>query len=447
MSYSSYGAPPVLGIPAEFSSNPVLQWKGARSSVRVLPCSTGNTIGPSASMLFQIPQSNLGFIVPGSMYLRAKVTVTQASANGNGWAFAGQTNVAPAAGGGFANGTGGGSSLISRYSVLLPGGASQTYQNEHLFRTGVMPHCMSREYLTELRQLEHAGVCRLNSAQVVDTARSKVAYVCIPIPLPLFNAHGAFPLLLCGSGVQLELQTSTALEGFCAIGAAAVTDYQLSDLQLVYQLVETSPEHKQALLAAGPFTMALNDRVYCGGYGTAGGSGRINVGLGLSSLLGTVAVQTLAADWADAAGTGLHNFKPNGLLSYAVFVNSQQVSSISTTDDATCFAELNRCISNCFDTNIVSCIEMLTNTTETSLRSTYGVSNFAIGASTAIHSDASMAVRGVPCDTLSWEIVGGNPAVNQWQATTAAGASTLHVWAFFDSLLIITPDGVCQIKK
>ena len=67
-------------------------FSGAKNSIRSVPTMSGSSVGPSSSILFNIPTGGYSYIKPNSMYLRLKCVVTQTAAATAVWAFAGQSS-------------------------------------------------------------------------------------------------------------------------------------------------------------------------------------------------------------------------------------------------------------------------------------------------------------------------------------------------------------------
>lgn len=438
-----YTGAPQLGVPSQLTSSTVLQLKGSRSSLRSVAAATGTSVGPSSTCLFQIPQELNAFLVPGSMYVRGKCVVTQVGVANGGWCFAGNNGVALAANA--ITGVGGASSLVSRFTVTLPGGTAMAYSAQDHFENGVIrPFCLSKEYVeTDLLESESAGVFRINAAG--STALSKTAYFTIPVDVPIFNAENAVPLLLMSGGISLEIITNTVAQAFVA-ATNDVTNFDLSELSLVYEVITVSPEFKQALVAAtasAPFTMSLSDRVYLGAYG-ATSSARVNVGLGVSSLKSLVGV-------VQAAGLGVQNAKvyPNGGLSnFQWYVNGEQRSIPNQTNDAVVWSEFQRAIGSIYDASKTSALRRVDNVAEGAIRTNYCSAQFAFGTSLSTLDDGTLALRGCAADQISLQYdYTLDPANDLWQDAGGVANAVCHLFALYDSLLSVQADGTCILRK
>lgn len=441
-----WGGAPTLGVPSQLTSSVTTQLKGARSTVRSVAAATGTSVGPSSTCLFQIPQSLNDFIVPGSVYIRGKVVVTQTAADTPSlWAFAGNNGSALAVA--TNHGVGGAASLVSRYTITLPGGTQMAYANQdHWTNAVVKPFALSRDFVeTDLAQSELAGVTRLNTAAGV-SALSRTAYFTIPVDVPLFQSEQAVPLLLMSGGISLEIITNTVNQAFSA-AAQAVSDYQLSNLSLIYETVTVSPEFKQALVAASassPFSLAINDRISLGAY-AATSAARLNVGVGLSSLKSLIG----CVQPTGLASTALKTYINGGLYNFVFYINGETRSIPNIDNDSVCFAELQRSIGGMYDANMTSCLNRASNIVASGLRNNYCSSQFAFGASFSTLDDGHMQLRGTACDqaSIQWDYLQA-PDTSAWQdAAGGVANATCYLFAAFDSVISVQPDGTCVLRK
>lgn len=438
-----YGSQPKLGIPASLVSDDLLAFKGARARIRQIPASSGSNVGPSSSILFQIPQESSSFMVPNSCYLRGKCVVTQTGAANVLWTWAGRHGQNLAAGSNAGNG--GASSLFRQFTVTLPGGSSMSYNAANHWRNAILPHALSQSYLTQdMRQMEHAGVVRVNGDGAGEESRT--CYFAVPVDIPIFNSAQAVPLLLMSGGITLEIVTATAIEAFSA-ATQPVTNFSLSELSLCYECLEVPPEYKQALMAASierPFSLSVRDRVYLGSIGLSG-STRVNIGLGLSSLRAIVGTFTVNSDWA--ASTDSKVYKNNGMTEFHIYVNGQEMTLPIISNDAVCYAELQRALGNFNDALITSSLRQETNAADGAVRNNFCSSQFAFATSTEALADAEFSLCGVPADQIALEVVCGTVSASAWQNTTAPAAAQLHLWGLYDSVVSVDGAGVCMVRK
>jgi hypothetical protein len=178
------------------------------------------------------------------------------------------------------------------------------------------------------------------------------------------------------------------------------------------------------------------------------GTTRQNVGLGLSSMKGVVFTGLLAA----ALGANLDQpkcYANAGLTSYALYNNGQLFSIPNPSSDDLVFAEMQRCLGRVNDSNITSLLVTSVNIVESARRNNYNIGQFLAGASSETIDDWSFSSQGVSCDQLAIEITSdGSQKKDMWQASQVSNtAHFLYLWVFYDSILVINPDGTCQIRK
>lgn len=438
-----YPQPESLSIPSQLMGDDMKKFSGATNVVKSIPSTSGSNVGPSSTILFQIPTGGNAFIKPNSMYLRAKVVVTLTGAAGVNWKFAGSAGP-DAAFSVNAYDYGGASSLLNRVNVNL-GGTVMTYQNYNHFRNAVLPHCLNGEYFrSDLRQLEYAGVTKLAST---DVAESKTIYVSIPLWVPIFNANQAFPSLLMNSPITVEFLTETVNNAFSG-STNAISGYSLSELNLVYEEIQVSPEFKSALVSSKSgqmFNIHVNDW-WSVGPTNADQSMRYQIGCGLSSLKSVLFTEQLTADVASSLVE--KKYSANGLLNYTIYVNNFPVSSPNITDDSYCFAEMNRALQKINDADVASFIEPINNTNATGVRSGYVANNFLAGASTMTISDWGYSSSGVPASTVTIELNHGTQTASQWQYAATYASSSLYAFLLHDSVVSIdVTNGVASIRK
>jgi hypothetical protein len=439
-----YAQPESLSIPSQLMGDELKSFKGAKNVIKSIPSTSGSNVGPSSTILFQIPTGGNGFIKPNSMFLRAKLFVTVTGGAGVAWKFAGNCS-ADNFGNSAAFDVGGASSLINRVNVNL-GGTVMTYQNYNHFRNAVLPHSLNSQYFqTDLRELEYAGVTK-NAATDIDV--NKTIYVSIPLWVPLFNSQQAFPSLLMNSPITIEFLTETINNAFAGV-TNGITNYSLSELNLVYEEIQVSPEFKSALVSSKSgqmYNIHVND-FWSIGPTNVDQSMRYQIGCGLSSLKSVLFTEQLQADVASALAE--KKYGSNGLLNYTIYVNNEIVSPPNITDDSYCFAEMNRALQKINDSNCCSFLEPINNTVASGgLRNAYTSHNFLAGSSTMTLSDWGYSSCGMPASTVTIELNHGTPLSTQWQNNTAYAAASLYAFLLHDSVVSVdVSNGVVSIRK
>lgn len=500
MSYQvpvAYAAPEAAAIPSVLVGDELKQFAGMRSIIKYLPSASGTSISPSSSLLFNIPAEPYGYIKPNSMYLKGSVTVTwnaavSAAGDTYGIAFAGNTQMgklpivpfitdattitAATQGTTIVHGAGGASSLLNRVTVTLPGGVSMSYGQHHHWRNAVIPHALSAAYVQlDLREAEHAGAVRNLVAAVAGTVAAspiQTFFFSIPMDVPVFNGSTAFPMLLCNGGISMEIVTSSLGEAFTATsagaGAAATpVTYEMKNVGLVYEVLQVSSEFKQALVATRGdrgYMIHVADRTVVGPVGVTS-STRYNFGVGLSSCKGVLFTeysQTNSGQVRQPKG-----YMANALDYYSVFRDGVQMTIPNINSADVAYSEMQRTLGRIGDSNITSAVSIPPrNIADTNSHTSYsfsGAGSFLGGCSFQNISDWSFAAQGSPADQLAIEIYkaastqttnDGIPTnltqvqyAERWGRGYVREDSFLLIWVLYDSVVVVLPDGTCQVRK
>lgn len=440
----SYAQPESLAIPTQLVGDELKSFKGAKTVIKSVSSTSGGNVGPSSTIQFSIPTGGYSFIKPNSMYLRLQVTVTIAGGAGVAWKFAGNSN-ADAAENVPVYDFGGASSLISRVNVNF-GGTVMTYNNYNHFRNAVLPHCLNSQYFqTDLRQLEYNGVYK---QATTNDDRNKIVNVAIPLWIPAFNAQQAFPSLLMKSPITIEFLTETVNAAFYAVGAS-VTNYQLANMYLVYEEIQVSPEFKSALLtskAGQNYNISINDFWSIGPTAATAGM-TYQIGCQLSSLKSVLFTEQLTDD-SSATLSKKKKYLNNGLINYTIYVDGQVVTPPNLTDDAYCYAEMNRALQRINDSTLSSYIEPATNTDLTCRRNYFNDTNFLAGTSTMVISDYGYSSCGIPASMVTLELNHGTQTVDKWQVVQNFASANLYAFLLHDSILSVdVSQGMVSIRK
>ena len=419
----SYPQQMALSIPSSLQGDSPKTFPAAKSQIRSIPSSSAS-VGPSTSCLFQLPTGGLGFIKSNSMYLRAKITVAQTGAAATSWSFMGQGNTS-------AYDYGSASALINRVNVQL-GSTNVSYANYNHFKHAVLPHCINGQWLaTDDRALECSGVTRVNTDA---TADSKVGVFSIPLFLPIFCAEQHFPSLLMNGGITIEILTESINQAFYGV-TTAITGYTLSELSLVYEEIQVSPEFKSALVSSKSgesYNMSVSD-YWSVGPTSSDQSTRYQIGCGLSSLKAVLWTEQLQS--AVANTTTAKRYTHNGLLDYTISINGEPVTVPNANNQCISFAEMNRSLQRLNDSQYNSFIEPDTgNTSGTQDITFYPTVSFLGGANVMSVSDWGYSFVGRQATNVTVELNHGTPNGVNWGNTTAWAAANLYVFLMYDSV-------------
>ena len=109
---------------------------------------------------------------------------------------------------------------------------------------------------------------------------------------------------------------------------------------------------------------------------------------------------------------------------------------------------MQRCLGRINDSNITSLLITTRNATTNSKRNNYNNGAFLAGASCETVDDWSFSSQGVPCDQLAVEIFAVDAQdANRWQTSFVSVDAYLYLFVFYDSILVVNPDGTVQIRK
>lgn len=422
------------------SQSPPIQ-TGFKSVIQNIPCANGGeAISPQTDFEFYIRPSPLAFIKPNSMYLRALVVI---DGNPAIWSFAGQSGYGNAGTGDLRNPSPA-ASIIDQLSVIFPNGQEMQYSKYDIFEWGIThSHMLSKEYVnTDLRVLEACNTVRLCS-QVNPPLSSRSAYVAIPLNIPVFNSKNGFPLCFLNAPITIRMRSNTVAKGLFST-VNPISSYTLSEMSLIYEEIRVSDVYKQQLMSLpSPYSIFVNDRRFLG-VSDGSMSSRANFGVGLSSLKGVVWLDILplptSGDYKSSRVLGLNR--------WSLYVDNRRINQFEIDNYPVCFAELQRALQSIFDLNRTSNLYELNTSTESSLNSTYLFGQFAAGLSTAVFNSDSLTMSGIPCSEVAVEIERGNSNPIKWGHFNGSGPGALnHIWAFHDTLVLVSPNGDVEIRR
>jgi len=334
-------------IPDELTSSERKKPIPLSVKTQAIPSQSG-TANSGGQVLFQLNSSS-GFIKPGSMYMRCKITVT------NGTTRTANTILA------WGNACRNASAIIDRFTVSS-GAVLESINNygskyvpDLLLQASNQPYLQGDDSLLEGRKRPVAnadGAAADNSIQFngwVDVPAAAAAGfnssvdVAIPMYSNLFNNEKAYPLCLLAQNTLIQLDLATLGKAFyCASGTATdrITEFQVSSAQLIYDLITPSPEYlmmlkqelAQGMLYQVPFVSAL-----CTTYAKQGLTSSIQWGVGLSSLKGVTYSAQVAPSTLTDPKYFLSDNVVGGVLAqggnFRLFLDGQQQSS--TVQDTT----------------------------------------------------------------------------------------------------------------
>jgi hypothetical protein len=391
-----------------------------------VPSQSGSQ-GSGGQVLFQLNSSS-GFIKPGSIYVKCRISLTSA----------GVVNGAVASSVAFGNACRNASSVISRFTVSSGAVLESINNYGSSYVPTLLLHASNQNYINGDDGLLEGGKRASGGAQAYPNATSanlnswvdlianetiaNVALantfvdVAIPLYSNLFQNEKAFPLALLSQNTMIQLDLETFGKAFFVGPTQLYTDFTLSNAQLIYDLITPSPEYlqmmkaelQQGMMYQVPFVSALGTQV-------AKNSTNVNYqwGVGLSSLMAVtyscLVNPSLATDPKylisdNSVGTiGNNNFR--------LFTDGAQQASVVQDTSAVRFAEQQKCWGTLGDVTRTSASGgVLTANAAT----TYVVNPaqyetyFFVGGQNTVKINENMAMTGTQVNNVSFILETGN---------------------------------------
>lgn len=394
-------------IPAAWmpSSEPRVQSGGSHRIVSV--ASQNGTVSSGQQLSFQLPANlGAGFLVSSSAYIRMTVTVTQTQIAGvNAWAF---------------RQYGSAHSMFLRMSALLSGSLAEQIQNYNKLCSSLTLHASNAEFVSNDDSLAQGTMSGFTPTQSLT--------VCVPVNLGLFNAKCHLPLFLL-SQCQLQVDLESAAQAFTSGSANAVTEYQISNANLVFEQLVPDSVYEQGvkqMLASRVYQIPINTW-----YNLKLANQAVitqNIGLSSSSVKG-VFWNVVTANGSRQSGA----FTSDGQTSAYLYLDGQLVSNSNLAIAPEQFLEMNRAL------NILSDVER-TSWAPSAVNADSTAADFTVAPITrALYSNGAY-LGGLSCsrshqDGFSFSGSPVNTAV--LQVGTANTAGTFYIYCALQQVVTI----------
>lgn len=400
------------------------------------------TQSAGGSMIFQLNSAN-GYIKPGSLYLKARITLPAPGGNA-----AADTVVA------WGNAVRNSSAIIERVTTSCGSMLESinyygsSYVPTLLLHASSQPYLYGDDAILEGGKRTATGANGANANTLLDIANgaayaAQVVDVAIPLYSNLWNNEIGFPLALVAQNVVIQIDFATVGRALYT-SAASYTDFQVSQAFLVYDLIRPSPEYimmekqklAQGMMFQMPFVSALSSA-----YAKGGTTTNITWGVGLSSLLAlTYSCQVAPSTVTDpkymlADCTLAGNGSLNG-GNFRLFLDSIQKNAVIIDTAPVAYAEMQKCFGLLGD---------VTRTTGAGGILAYGTTNYAVNAT---NYTANYFVGGVNVTKVNESMALTGSAVNQLQAivdTQGTACSVINALAWHQRILTIGADGSCSV--
>lgn len=371
--------------------------------------------GPNGLVDFQINTgAGTGYIKPNSMYFNCDVEVEAVDEFKAGAAGAGGVDDFAK----FSLPSASASSLIE--SLTLAGGSTTPHQiNDYwILHEMLLSHTTSKSYYDNDNALyQNAGQNIITGALAVGA--SSTVNVVVPLIIPCFNSEKAFPLFLLNAPLNLTLKTNSV---GAALRASKNCTYKIKNPRLVYEQIYVEEplqqSFKSALSSGNLYQLHLQDFMTL----KVASSANLNyqIGANLSSILGVLYTQVKNNPVYNADTVLSSNTQTN----FKLLLDGRQINQFDLSKKSQIFAEMNRALSNMFDSNSTSC----------STAANY-LSTYFVGGVSCNRFNESMAMTGTPAQNINLEL------------SCAGGAFNVNVVVMYNQILAIDAVGAITLIK
>jgi hypothetical protein len=365
------------------------------------------------------------------VYLRGKVTVVQDPATAAaGWSFLGGEGASP---------IGSAASLINKVTILAGGAVvEQIDQVGHLHNL-LLTHtnasyCAYDAAVKELRGLT-GGAANL--------AGTTVEFA-VPVFSGLLNSGHHFPaFLLPQMNINFDLQPVLQALRATTATQSNPTAYTVSEAYLAYEALEPDQAYIQAIRAklnetdkaGNPKAFGINYLSYMHQQ-LDGNTGTIMAlqGLSSSSLRAVLYTNFINAAGANSAATDGNYNDAITVVAGAdtdLFVDGRQINQVRYNSLPVVYAELERALGRLGDPTINS---ELVGATVPLKQASYADCRYLAGVNCTRVDDANLSFSGTPVNQLQLRVSGRAPA-----------ASTFHMWACVDRVIMIDRSGAARV--
>ena len=406
-------------VPLSLGSSTLSKPLPSETKIVSVPTQSANA-GPGGNQIFQLPTgAGTGFIKPNSMYFAFDVAATGGAGT---WNWQGPTRSA--------------SSLINRLTVQIGSTNVEQINNYNILHDQLLLHTANYSYFnTDSNIIEGTA-----SAAYVGPATGVTASYSVPLISSLFSNEKAVPTFLFQGPITLLLDYSSLLntiqDGTVAFTA---TNYTISNARIVYETIAVDESYKQgvkAMLAEGRLfqmnlvsymnlQVALQDNVNY----TIGANLSSIKGILYSAAAGSGANASVAvAAGSFASGRPMYNVVNSAQTcqqNFRLYLDGRLVNQLQNLNSKNVvFSEMNRTVSNMFDTN------------STSVDAVNYLNATFVGGINTNRFNERMAMCGSPAQNLNFI----------YEATGSAGGN-LYVNLIYDQVLVCDALGSCSMVR
>ena len=364
--------------------------------------SNGSSNSASGMLLFNIP-SNLGYLKPGSVYLKFQFSATTTGGANYGFNMGLSRSVA---------------SCFNRVSLSVGAGQQiEVINNYNVFQDLLLTQASSRDYVNQDATITE-GCTRTNFAD------STTYFHCVPIASSVLQNAKAFPLWMTQGGLTIQIDLDTASRSL----TAGLT-YTITNPILCAEVIQPD----EAFLATLRQDMIMSNKLYeipivsCQSLQTSRtATTDLNylAGVNLSSALAVFWGEiTTTVDQGSAQKLILNPMSAvNDSTSYdrQLLVDGEKKNSYAIQSNSMVFEELSRCLQGITDSNNTSFSDV----------TNYATSAFWNGITLAKFNETDCCMRGSPVGNMQLLLNsnGANPL-----------GSNCYIFIVYDAVVVISP--------
>jgi len=406
------------GIPDIFNSSKEPRPLWSQTRLVSVVSQSGNQ--PAAGrVVFQVPNGSNSYIKPNSMYFKFDVIATGGDA---------------ATRSKFQGPVGSAASVIQRSTISYGSVQLDQLTNYNVWHDSMVSHASSSGYINnDLKVLTRQSL--VGAVPAAATTNNCI----VPVINGSVNSR-AIPQFLMTSPILVEFDLATAAEAFSqtADGATPISGFTVSNTALYYEQIAVDAAYVQAVksqMVQGALWQSCINNVSSFQLGAAA-SINYAMGVNLNSVRGVFWTQRIPYSVLTAASPSL--YKSNAINTARLYIDSRLVNQYNLDNSGSQYAEMNRSLSNLFDTNITS---GLVGTTDVLLglpltRALYESNIYLGGINLNRFNDPNLIMCGTPAQQLQLELV-----------QTIVAGDIQHIFVVYDSILMLDGTGTMQIVK
>jgi hypothetical protein len=397
-------------IPNAYLPSGVGRCVNGKSKLVSIASNNGSSSSASGMLYFNIP-SNLGYLKPGSTYVKFQFSATTTGAAAYGFNMGVSRSAA---------------SLFNRVSLSVGGNQVEVINNYNVFQDLLLSHASTRDYVNYDASITE-GTTRTNFAS------GTTYFLTVPISSSILQNAKGFPLFMTQGGLNLQIDLETA-----ARAVKSGLTYTITNAILCCDVMQVDNNLQQELRNE----LISNERLYeIPMVSVQALQTNRAIATDLNYIAGVNLMSLLSVFWAEitvGVDTGTDQkliLNPMSAANDAVAYDRQLLidgvkqNSFAIQSNAQVYQELQRCLGCITDGKITSFTDY----------QDYPTQSFWNAISCAKVDENDCVMRGTPVNSLQLILNsnGQNPA-----------ASNCYIFMVYDSVLTISPSsGLVSVAK